>query len=653
VKRLVAALVAVTAAGLGGTAGAATDDSAALVSRRAQAYNLYSRAQMLLLHQQDAAAADLLDRAVERDPSPDLILEAARAQAAIGRFDRAAQYVARALAARPDWAAALAQMGDLHLALARAGEDVPGNVEAALDAYRRAAKADPGDLETTRALAELCAQTGRPDEAIGHLTELAARHTLPANLSLLLARLYLRAGRATDAAPILEALVRRSPTSQEAVDLLATLYESEGRFDEAITLYAPLLETGAARVGLNARLGVLHLEARRPREAAGILEGALALDPGSTDLLLLLVQAYDQAGDLEAASGACDRLLLLDPDLLEARFHRARLLRQRGDAAAARAGYEELLLRAAGRDTIDERAETIVTLAWGQAGLLAFAARDWPAAADRLGTALQRSPEPAADLARLRTRALIEAGDLDAAATALAQATAAFPEDLEVRVLGCDIAATRGDEAGAVSCCRSILEDSAGSVDAFLAVSQSFMRRRQFDAAEATLREAVGRHPADDRLLFERGAALERAGRRGEAEHVLALAIERNPENAMALNYLGYMLADSGRRLKDSLAFVERALALDPDNPAYLDSLGWALFKMERYAPAEEKLRAALRYDATDPVLREHLGDLLIATGRPEEAVREWEAALQCGHEEPERIREKMQRVRAVDSAGH
>jgi len=74
---------------------------------------------------------------------------------------------------------------------------------------------------------------------------------------------------------------------------------------------------------------------------------------------------------------------------------------------------------------------------------------------------------------------------------------------------------------------------------------------------------------------------------------------------------------------------------------------------MERYAPAEEKLRAALRYDATDPVLREHLGDLLIATGRPEEAVREWEAALQCGHEEPERIREKMQRVRGVDTAGH
>jgi tetratricopeptide (TPR) repeat protein len=607
---------------------------------------------MLLLQQQDAAAADLLDRAVERDPSPDQLLEAARAQAATGRFDRAAQYVARALAARPDWAPALAQQGDLHLALARAGEDVLENVEAALDAYRKSAKADPGDIETTRALAELCASAGRADEAIGHLTELAARRSLPANLNLLLARLYLRTDRAPEAAPILEALVRRSPTSQEAVDLLAGLYEGEGRFDDAIALYAPLLETGAARVGLKARLAVLHLEARRPRQAAEILEGALALEPGSTDLLLLLVQAYDQAGDLEAATGACDRLLLLDADRIEARFHRARLLRQRGDTAGARAGYEDLLRRAARHDNLDERDETIVTLAWGQAGLLAFAARDWRAAADRLGTALLRSPEPDVEIARLRTRALIEAGDLDAAAAALAQATAAFPDDLDVRVLACEIVAARGDEAGAVACCRSIIEDATGSVDAYLAVSQSLMRRRRFDEAGAILREAVGRHPGDDRLLFERGAALERAGRRGEAEQVLAEAIERNPANAMALNYLGYMLADSGRRLKDSLAYVERALALDPDNPAYLDSLGWALFKMERYAPAEEKLRAALRYDATDPVLREHLGDLLIATGRPEEAVREWEAALECGHEEPDRIREKMQRVRDVDSAG-
>jgi Flp pilus assembly protein TadD len=198
---------------------------------------------------------------------------------------------------------------------------------------------------------------------------------------------------------------------------------------------------------------------------------------------------------------------------------------------------------------------------------------------------------------------------------------------------------------------RRAIESLSGSAPAYLAVSRSLLRRHQYEMAEVTLREALGRYPADDQVQFERGAALERLGRRPEAERALGRAIDLNPDNAMALNYLAYMLAESGRRLNDSLALVERALRIDPGNPAYLDSLGWTLFKLERYAPAEEKLRAALRYDATDPVLREHLGDLLNATGRTEEAVREWQAALQYGHEDPDRIRAKLQRAGASSPA--
>ena len=107
------------------------------------------------------------------------------------------------------------------------------------------------------------------------------------------------------------------------------------------------------------------------------------------------------------------------------------------------------------------------------------------------------------------------------------------------------------------------------------------------------------------------------------------------------------MLADRGLKLKDSIAYVERALALDPKNAAYLDSLGWAQFKMALYGPAEKNLRSAARYERSDPTIREHLGDLLMATGRAEEAMREWETALAHGHEEPVRIKEKIERARA------
>ncbi len=141
---------------------------------------------------------------------------------------------------------------------------------------------------------------------------------------------------------------------------------------------------------------------------------------------------------------------------------------------------------------------------------------------------------------------------------------------------------------------------------------------------------------------------MERQGRLGEAERSLAKAIRINPKNAMALNYLGYMLADRGLKLKESVGYVERAVGLDPKNPSYLDSLGWAQFKLSLYEPAEKNLRDALRYDRTDPTILEHLGDLLMATGRAEEALKAWESALEHGHEEAAKVKDKMERARAT-----
>lgn len=620
-------------------------------ARKAQAYLLYSRAQILLLESQEAEAAQLLDRAVERDPDPALLLDAARVHMMVGNLDGAERLAARALAARPGWSVALAQQGDLHLARARTGQEVLEEIEAAIASYQAARRADPSDPDTVRTLAELLAQIGKPEEARAALVDLAAHRPLPNDLTLLLARIEAQSGHQADAAARLQQFLRRHPGNAQAIEILAGILEDQERYDEAIGLYAPLIEGGTARSGLHRRVGALELQAGRPRQAAALLEGGLRLEPGDTGALLLLIQAYDQADDLPAATAACTRLVALDPEGLEARFHQARILRRSGDHVAARAAFEDLLRRAASRPALEARDESVVTLAASQAGVLAFGARDWRASVDWLTIAVARLPEPEIDILRLLTQAQVEAGQYDEAGSTRARALRLAPADPELLALEGEIALARGAQESGVAAYRRTLETLAGSATAYLAVSRSLLRRQEYVMAEVILREALGRYPADDRVQFERGAALERLGRRAEAERALGRAIELNPENAMALNYLAYMLAESGRRLNDSLAYVERALALDPGNPAYLDSLGWTLFKLERYIPAEEKLRAALRYDATDPVLREHLGDLLNATGRTKEAVREWQAALQYGHEDPDRIRGKLLRAGASTPA--
>ena len=80
-----------------------------------------------------------------------------------------------------------------------------------------------------------------------------------------------------------------------------------------------------------------------------------------------------------------------------------------------------------------------------------------------------------------------------------------------------------------------------------------------------------------------------------------------DPKNAMTLNYLGYMLADRDTRLEEALGYIRRAVALDPQNGAYLDSLGWAYYKLGNYDLAEENLRRASERINNDPTVHQHL----------------------------------------------
>jgi tetratricopeptide (TPR) repeat protein len=89
------------------------------------------------------------------------------------------------------------------------------------------------------------------------------------------------------------------------------------------------------------------------------------------------------------------------------------------------------------------------------------------------------------------------------------------------------------------------------------------------------------------------------------------------------------MLADRGTRLDEALGYIRRAVAIEPQNYAYLDSLGWAYFKLGRYELAEENLRKALEHSDADPTVHEHMGDLYQKTGRLKQAVSHWERALE------------------------
>ena len=119
--------------------------------------------------------------------------------------------------------------------------------------------------------------------------------------------------------------------------------------------------------------------------------------------------------------------------------------------------------------------------------------------------------------------------------------------------------------------------------------------------------------------------------------------------SAPALNSLGYTLAERGERLPEAIGYIERALKVDPDNPSYLDSLGWALFKQGRADEAEPHLRKAADALPTNSVIQDHYGDVLARRGKYQEAIVAWERALKGDGEDIDRaaIEKKIRDARA------
>ena len=612
---------------------------------RPEAYYHYSLAQQLIMERDYLHALEQMEHAVASDSSPSLLMELAQLRFSLNDFAGAAVLAERVAASNPDMGDAHRLLGDIHLSRAREGTDSDAQIALAIEQYRAALRADPADQDACRALAELYYHTGRLKEAGELLVEFARKRALDGPLSLLLGKVFARTGRYPEAETVLRQVVVRAPGNLEAADALASLLEFEKKYDEAIAVYGMVLDANTESPYVRTRIGTLHLLAGRYKEAVRALLQAQAIDPADTRGLLPLAQAYEGAGDVKGALETYDRLLEKEPGNLEARFHRARVQQKEGSAAQALKGYQEIIDLASGRGAVTERESSILALAYSQIGLLQMDGRQYAAAIGSFTKALDSAGEPGPELFLLLGRAELEAGKPEEARRVVTEAMDRFPGDLDVKVFHGEVLIAGGDETAAREFYKGLLRDAGGTSEAYARVSEALLRQKHYPLAESFLKEGTRRHPEDDALLFARGASLERQGRAVEAERLLYRSIQINPKNAMALNYLGYMLADRGVRLREAMGYVQRALALDPQNAAYLDSLGWAQFKLALYDDSEKSLRAALAADEADPTIREHLGDLLNRIGHAEEALREWEAALQRGHEESDRVRKKILKV--------
>ena len=178
---------------------------------------------------------------------------------------------------------------------------------------------------------------------------------------------------------------------------------------------------------------------------------------------------------------------------------------------------------------------------------------------------------------------------------------------------------------------KSMLKGTPDDREIYIALAQLYSGLKRWPDAEEALAKAdqLSAKPEEkDYVNFVAGSMYERQKKYELAEEAFRKVLATDPNNAVTLNYLGYMLADRGVRLEEALGYVKKAIQLDPQNGAYLDSLGWAYFKLGNYALAEENLRKAMDRIQNDPTVLDHMGDLLQKTERLKLATAYWERAL-------------------------
>ncbi len=621
---------------IGAAAGTEPAPSPASAIPRAEVLALVAQAEARLAAGEYAEGLKLLRRAVELDPAdPELAEEFGRALADAGVTDEAVTQLQKAGTLSPAGEAVLGML------LAQAAQDQAA-LEAALPHLRAGVDAVPQGTQARLILAQSLARLGKGPEAWEQVQALLADHPDDPRLWLLAGEALRLTGKYDEAADYLKRAATVPELRQRATLQLVDVLASAKKFKEAADVLGEFLKKeGGTLAGLT-RWATLLARSGDRAKAGEVLDKVLAGDPNQRDALLLkaLLEAGD--GHFDAAEQLYRRTLTAYPDDPDAAMGLARLLIEVRKLAEART-----LLNQVWRQIEDKKIDTpdaVVEVAQERATLELLDHRT-----DAAQTWLKRC-----STGELERRTLALWGEYYRQREAYADGVAFLrdaktdsdPETVRLRSsLLAEFSLASGDEAGAAKILDTL---TAGDEDDVVSALGVLDRRKRFKEAVTRARAALVRLGDSAPVQFSYAAALERSGAWDDAVAQFRKLIAKHPDNAGALNYLGYMFADKGVHLEEARDMLTKAVRSDPASGAYQDSLGWVYFRLGDLDRAEVYLTEAVRLEPFDATVQEHVGDLLRSRGNKAKAAAAYRQALANGPEEDgqkERIEKKLAEV--------
>jgi len=457
-----------------------------------------------------------------------------------------------------------------------------------------------------------------------------------------IARYYTSVGDLGMAVEYLSNGLELQPDSAETLILLGNIYLSQGKNKEAAGIFKKLFEVSNGNAQIKRQLAATLFEAKEYGEAAEILEELAENTRPDRLSQILLGRCYFEMNRYSDAIRIFNEILLRITDDMEARFFLAESYSRTGRYEEAAKIFEDLLREKENPEALNNRFLFMEQLAGALIGL-----ENYEKAIDLYEEIAETKPEE-----RYKLLEAYRAGEKYEKGIALAkELLAKTPGDIYISIVYARTLADAGKKKDATEVLLRLLESNPDVIDIYINLSEIYRQDKRYPDAEKILLRGEEQYNKDpdalERLKFQRAAIYEQQKSYDRAERLFMEILEKRPDNASALNYFGYMLADRGVRLDEAIGYISKALETDPENGAYLDSLGWAYFKLGDMENAEKYLLEAVQFTGRDSTIHDHLGDLYFKLGQLEKARDYWVEAVRISKDadEAQRLRRKLNQV--------
>lgn len=489
-----------------------------------------------------------------------------------------------------------------------------GELGASVDHYRRAMNSSADPRVAQRALR--IALFSKDEEA----AVLAARRWVelaPGQPEALqaLATLELRRGNEANALEHLGVLVDSEENKAQAFQQMASLLASESDQDAALRVMGKLAARYPDLAEAWFAYAQLAVHGNRWPLALTNIGRALEIRPGWSEALILRATIQLKAGRMEQALSGLDQAVVRQPDNINMRLAYARLLVEQKQYSEAEAQFERVL------KTAPENGDALYALA-----LLAIDSDRLDRGQEylhRLINAGERENEAQYFLGRVEEQRENYPGAIE-----WYEKVDEGDYALEAKVRAANLLMQQGDLRSARNLLARVrARDPRMALRLYLVEGDLLVDAGELEQAIALYNKVIAISPDNKDVLYARALVAEQLDDIALAERDLLRIIELDPENAHALNALGYTLADRTDRLSEALNYIQKAMELAPDEVAIIDSMGWVQYRLGNIGAALRYLQQAYEISEHDGEIGAHLGEVLWVNGDRDAALRVWEQA--------------------------